>query len=58
MTINKYKACLVANGYIQQLGFDYLETFSPKVKPVMILIVLSISITNYWCIKQLNERIF
>ncbi|GJY17079.1 ribonuclease H-like domain-containing protein [Tanacetum coccineum] len=35
-TLNRYKACLVANGSSQQLGVDFDETFSPVVKPATI----------------------
>ncbi|GJS86149.1 ribonuclease H-like domain-containing protein [Tanacetum coccineum] len=41
-TLNRYKACLVANGSSQQLGVDFDETFSPVVKPATIHIVLSL----------------
>ena len=35
-TTNKYKAHLVANGFHQKFGCDYLETFSPIVKSINI----------------------
>jgi len=40
-SINKYKACLVAKGFHQVHGFNFHETFSPVVKPIIIRIILT-----------------
>jgi len=53
-SINKYKARLVAKGFHQIHGFDYKETFSPVVKPVTVRTVLTLAVTNKWCIQQLD----
>lgn len=53
-TINKYKARLVAKGFHQRQGFDFLETFSPVVKPVTVRVILTIAITHKWSIQQLD----
>ena len=42
-TINKHKARLVAQGYAQQHGIDYEETFAPVVKYVSLRTVLAIA---------------
>jgi hypothetical protein len=49
--ITRYKARLVAKGFHQQPGFDFNETFSPVVKPVTIRTVLTLAVTNKWCIQ-------
>lgn len=41
--INKYKARLVAEGFHQQQGLDYTETFSPIAKPVTIRLLLTMA---------------
>ena len=42
-SINKYKARFVAQGYAQQHGIDYEETFAPVVKYVSLRTVLAIA---------------
>jgi len=53
-SINKFKARLVAKGFNQVQGFDFLETFSPFVKPVSIRLILTLAITNQWMLVQLD----
>ncbi|CAL2228782.1 unnamed protein product [Prunus armeniaca] len=53
-SIERYKARLVANGFHQQYGIDYLETFSPVVKHVIVRIILSLVFSRQWPIRQLD----
>ena len=43
-SIERYKACLVAQGYAQIYGIDYEETFAPiaKMNTIRILVVLAV----------------
>ncbi|KAJ9539514.1 hypothetical protein OSB04_032247 [Centaurea solstitialis] len=54
--LEHYKARLVAQGFSQQPGLDFDDSFSPVVKPATIRTVLSISISRNWPIHQLDVK--
>lgn len=49
-----HKARLVAVGSNQKDGIDFSKTFAPVVKPAMIRIILSVSVTRGWKLHQLD----
>lgn len=55
-SIECYKAWLVAQGFKQQSGIYYDETFSPTIKSVIICIILSHALSSNWIIKQLDVK--
>lgn len=57
-SVDKLKARLVAEGYNQQEGIDFSETFSPVVKQAIVRTVLSIVAVRGWFIHQMNETVF
>ncbi|BBG97004.1 Glycosyl hydrolases family 31 protein [Prunus dulcis] len=55
-TIQHYKARLVANGFHQQPGLDYGETFSPVVNHSTIHLILAFSVQFSWLVRQLDVQ--
>jgi hypothetical protein len=54
--VDRYKAHLVAKGFKQRYGIDYEDTFSHVVKAATIRIVLAISVSRGWCLRQLDIK--
>ena len=52
--IDRYKARLVAQGFSQSLGDDYLETFSPTIRAKSLRVLLVISALEDLEIKQID----
>ncbi|VVA32593.1 Hypothetical predicted protein, partial [Prunus dulcis] len=55
-SISRYKARLVAQGFSQEAGFDYEETFSPVVRHATVRIILSLAASNHWSLRQLDVK--
>lgn len=55
-SLQRLKARLVAKCYHQVNGIDFIETYSPVVKPATIRLILSVSVIKRWNIRQLDVR--
>jgi len=55
-TLDRYKTRWVLQGFTQQPGVDYDETFSPVVKPATVRTVLSLAISRSWPVHQLDVK--
>jgi histone deacetylase 1/2 len=55
-SLARYKARWVCQGFSQQQGIDFDETFSHVVKPCTIQIILSLAVSSSWPIHQLDVK--
>jgi hypothetical protein len=53
---DRYKARWVLQGFTQQSGIDFGETFSPVVKPATIWTILYVALSHAWPIDQLDVK--
>jgi len=54
--IEKHKAKLVAQGFSQQPGIDYNETFAPVARIDIVRMVLAIAAQNEWSVHQMDVK--
>lgn len=55
-TIDKYKARLVARGFTQRQGFDFIETYSPVAKMSTVRILLALANHEGWYVHQMDVK--
>ena len=55
-TLDRYKACLVAQGYEQEYGINYEETFAPVAKMTIVRTLLAIASCKQWSLYQLYVK--
>ena len=53
-SIEQYKACLVTKGYTEQEGIDYIDTFVPVAKLVIVKRLLDLVAIHGWSLHQLD----
>jgi len=53
-TLDRYKAHLVAKGYTQLEGLDFLDTFTPITKLTTLRLLLAVAAANDWYLKLLG----
>lgn len=53
-SVSRRKAWLVAKGCSQVAGYDFTETFSPVVKSATIRVILSITVSRRWPLRQVD----
>ena len=55
-SLDQLKAHLVAEGYNQQEGVNYIETFSPVIRPATIHTILTVATVKGWSLWQLDVK--
>ena len=55
-SLDRYKARLVARGYTQTFGIDYIETFAPVAKINTIRILISLAVNFDWPLNQYDIK--
>ena len=55
-SVDHLKAWLVAKGYTQTYGVDYMETFSPVARLNSVRIFISVTVNRQWPMYQLDIK--
>lgn len=53
-TISKYKACLIAKGYVQTYGMYFEETFNLVSKMETMRAVIAMAVAKIWELQQMD----
>nr|KYP64997.1 Retrovirus-related Pol polyprotein from transposon TNT 1-94 [Cajanus cajan] len=53
-SVERYKARIVAKGFTQIPGLDYIDTFSPVVRMTTVRVLLVIVVASNWSVHQLD----
>ena len=54
--IVKYKACLVARGFVQREGIDFEEFFAPVARMESVRLLLALAVANDWRVHHLDVK--
>ena len=55
-SLERYKVRWILRGFTQRPGVDYDETFCPVVKPATVRTVLTLALSRFWTIHQLDVK--
>ena len=55
-SIERYKPRLVAKGFTQTYGVDYIETFAPVAKMNTVRVILSLAANYGWNLQQFDVK--
>jgi len=55
-SIERYKTRLVAKGFTQTYGVDYMETFAPVAKMNTVRVILSLAANYGWNLQQFDVK--
>ena len=55
-SISKYKERLVAKGYAQNYGIDYVNSFSPVVRMATMRTIIAVAATKGWSLHQMDVK--
>ncbi|MGH7239848.1 MAG: reverse transcriptase domain-containing protein, partial [Candidatus Saccharimonadales bacterium] len=53
-SVERYKACVVAQGFSQRPGFDYFESYAPTMRQATICTILALAAINDWDLRTID----
>lgn len=53
-SVNKFKARLIAHGFLQTFGMNYHDSFAPVAKVVIVRLLNAYAVNNRWNVHQLD----